>query len=116
MDEVELKRRTKAFGLRALRLVEVLPNSRTGRIASDQLGRSATSVGANYRASCRARSRAEFLSKLGNVEEEANESCFWLEIIIESGLMPAKKVTARLNEGNQLVAIIFASRRTVKGR
>ena len=116
MDEAELKKRTKAFGLRALRLAEALPNTRTGRIASDQLGRSATSVGANYRAACRGRSRAEFLSKLGNVEEEADESCFWLEIIIESGLIPAKKVTELLKEGNQLVAIISASRRTVKGR
>jgi four helix bundle protein len=116
MDEIELKKRTKAFGLRTLRLVEALPNSRTGRIVADQLGRSATSVGANYRASCRARSGAEFLSKLGNVEEEADESCFWLEIIIDASLMSAQKVTALLNEANQLVAIISASRRTVKGR
>jgi four helix bundle protein len=78
------KQRTKKFALRVIRLVDSLPNRRSARVMGDQLLRSGTSVGANYRAACRARSRKEFCSKLGIVEEEADESAYWMELLIES--------------------------------
>jgi four helix bundle protein len=83
MDKEELKRRTKAFALRVMTLVDHLPNNSKGRVLGDQLLRSGTSLGANYRAACRSRSTAEFISKLGNVLEEADESAYWMELIVE---------------------------------
>jgi len=83
MDAEDLKERTKQFALRILKLVEALPNSLQGRTIAAQLVRAGTSVGANYRAACRGRSRAEFIAKIGIVEEEADESAFWLELIID---------------------------------
>ena len=109
MDKSELKLRTKTFGLRALKLVRHLPRDVPGRVVASQLTRSALSVGANYRSACRARSRAEFLSKLGIVLEEADESAHWLEIIIEDGMLPEKKSAALLQEANELTAIFFAA-------
>jgi four helix bundle protein len=91
-----------------------LPDSREGRILGQQLLRSATSVAANYRSACRARSRRDFLSKLGIVEEEIDESLFWLEFIAEAGLISAAKLKALISEASQLTAIFVASRRTVK--
>ena len=108
----ELKMRTKVFALRVLKLVDALPNTRGGRILADQLGRSATSVGANYRAACRARSKREFIAKIGVVEEEADESAYWLELTAESGAMSATKVQALLQESSELVAIMASSRIT----
>src|SRR6266571_1871525 len=87
MTEDELKKRTKQFALRILKLISALPNTTAGRTIGNQLARSGTSVPANYRAACRGRSKAEFISKLGVVEEEADESAFWLELIIEGGLL-----------------------------
>jgi len=112
MTEDELKRRTKVFALRAMKLVDALPRSSVGRAIGNQLVRSATSVGANYRAACRGRSKAEFLSKLGIVAEEADESVYWLELTIEGGLLPASRVDSLLREANELTAIMTASRRT----
>jgi four helix bundle protein len=114
MNKDELKQRTKAFALRVMTLVDHLPNSGKGRVLGDQLLRSGTSVGANYRAACRARSTAEFVSKLGNVLEEADESGYWMELIIEGGLIPAKRVQPLLTEANELTAIFFSSRRTTR--
>jgi four helix bundle protein len=111
MNEQELKRRTKQFALRILKLVSALPRSIEGRAIGNQLVRSGTSVGANYRAACRGRSKAEFISKLGTVEEEADESAFWLELIIEGGLLEKKRVESLLQEANELVAIMVASRK-----
>src|SRR5213082_553321 len=105
----ELKARTKRFALRVMTLVEALPNTVGGRVIANQIMRSATSVGANYRAACRARSRAEFISKIGVVEEEADETAFWLELIIDDKILPQKKITPLLNEANELVAIMAAS-------
>lgn len=110
--ETDLKQRTKTFALRVLKLIEALPNSRKGRIISDQLGRAGTAVGANYRASCRARSRAEFIAKIGVVEEEADESAYWLELIIEDGLLPLSKIEALRVEAVELTAIMASSRLT----
>jgi four helix bundle protein len=112
MDENELKQRAKQFALRVMKLVGALPKSVEGRAIGSQLVRSGTSVGANYRAACRGRSRNEFVAKLGIVEEEADESAFWTELIIESGLMKQGLVEPLLREANELVAIITASRKS----
>ena len=94
MDEDELKRRTKKFGLRIMKLVAALPKTPQGRTVGNQLVRAGTSVGANYRASCRSRSRAEFTARLGVVEEEADESASWLEMLREGELLKANLVNS----------------------
>ncbi len=91
MDEVELKGRTKRFALQVMRLVGSLPKTVEGRVIANQLLRSATSVGANYRAACKGRSKSEFIAKLGVVEEEADESAYWMELIIEGNTNYEKK-------------------------
>jgi|ERR1051326_378090 four helix bundle protein len=116
MTESELKQRTKAFALRVIKLTSVLSKDFVGRRLGDQLLRSGTSVAANYRAACRARSKADFVNKLAVAEEEADESVFWMELLVESGLVPGRRMEKLLDEANQLTAIIVASRRTVKGR
>ena len=116
MDKDELKGRTKQFALRVLRLVEALPPTQTGHVVGNQLLRSATSVAANYRAVCRARSQADFVHKLGIVEEEADESLFWLELVVEANLMPASRVEELIQEADELTAIFVASRKTARGR
>jgi len=113
MTERELKQRTKAFALRALKLIDALPETRSGRILANQLGRSGASVGANYRSACRSRSSAEMASKLAVVGEEADESAFWLELISEHGLLPPPKVEPLHREAGELTAIMVASRRTI---
>lgn len=110
MTSKDLKERTKQFALRALALVDALDRSRSASVIANQLARSGTSVGSNYRAACRARSRAEFIAKLGVVEEEADESAFWLELVIARGLLPAARVEPLLQECTELVAIMAASR------
>lgn len=92
MNAEAMKLRTKAFALRVLKLVESLPATTPGRIIGNQIGRCATSVASNYRAACRARSKAEFIAKLGIVEEESDESLFWLEMIEEAELLPAARL------------------------
>jgi four helix bundle protein len=116
MTEHELKNRTKAFGLRVLKLIDSLPRTRTGNILAGQLGRSGTSVGANYRAACRSRSTAEMISKLSIVEEEADESGFWLELISDHGLIAFAKLAALQTEVGELTAIMVASRKTLLAR
>jgi four helix bundle protein len=88
VDAEELKIRTKQFALRVIRLVEALPNTRISNTIGNQLLRSGTSVGANYRAACRGRSRPDFVSKVGIAIEEADESLYWMEMLIESGILP----------------------------
>src|SRR3982750_2926777 len=100
----ELKR-TKQFALRILTLLDNLPNMIGGRAVANQLARSATSVGANYRAACRGRSRAEFASKLGTVAEEADESLYWLELIRDGRILAEAKISALLKEADELTAI-----------
>ena len=116
MTEPELKSRTKAFALRVLKLIDSLPDTRSGRVLAGQLGRSGTSVGANYRSACRSRSVPEMISKLSVVEEEADESAFWLELIGDHGLMASVKVAPLQREAGELTAIMVASRRTLAGR
>lgn len=116
MDAEELKKRTKQFALRILKLVAALPNNLQGRTVGGQLVRSGTSVGSNYRAACRGRSKAEFIAKLGIVEEEADESAFWLELIIEGSLLKAELVQPLLDEAHELTRIVASSRITALDR
>ncbi|PYI92314.1 MAG: four helix bundle protein [Verrucomicrobia bacterium] len=104
-----LKARTKDFAIRVFHLVEALPKSLQGRAVANQIIRSGTSMAANYRAACRARSRAEFIAKIGVVEEEADEMLFWLELIIETGLLPLTKLKPLLREADEIVSIMAAS-------
>jgi four helix bundle protein len=112
MTTVELKARTKEFALRVIRLVDTLPNTVKGRAIANQIMRSATSVAANYRAACRARSRAEFIAKIGVVEEEADETAFWLELIVDSSIRTEKQIGPLHEEASELVAIMAASRKS----
>jgi four helix bundle protein len=112
MDADELKWRTKEFALRTLKLVGALPKTIEGRAIANQLVRCGTSVAANYRATCRARSRSEFIAKLGVALEEADEAQLWLELIIAGKLLPAKRVQPLLDEANELVAIFVSSRKS----
>src|SRR6266540_4429223 len=112
MKSAELQERTKSFALRVLNLIERLPNTIGGSVLANQVARSATSVGANYRASCRARSRAEFASRLGTVAEEADESLYWLELIRDGNFVPEKKLASLVSEADELTAIFTAGRRT----
>jgi four helix bundle protein len=116
MDEKEFKDRTKKFGLRVIRLVESLPNPRTADVIGKQLLRSATSVGANYRAACRGKSTADVIAKLGIVEEEADESLYWMEMLIEAGLVSASKLSDVTKEGDEIVAMTVASIKTLRQR
>jgi four helix bundle protein len=115
MDENLFKRRTKQLALRISKIVEGLPKSRTADVLGRQLIRSGTSIGANYRAACRGKSTADVIAKLRIVEEEADESAYWMELLIESGLIPE----ARLNlsqETNEIIAMTVASIRTLQKR
>jgi four helix bundle protein len=112
MNEREIIARTKQFALRIMKLVGALPKSIQGRAIASQLMRSGTSVPANYRAACRSRSKAEFIAKLGTVEEEADETAFWLELIIEGSLLTAAQIQPLLTEAGEIVAITAASKKT----
>lgn len=112
----DLKERTFAFSLRILRLAESLPNTMAGITIAKQVIRSGTSVGANYRAAKRAKSNRDFIAKMGTVEEECDETIFWIELAVAHGCVAAEKVEGLLAEANELLAITVASIRTAKGR
>jgi four helix bundle protein len=116
MTQDELKKRTKAFALRVIGLVESFPHTNLGRHVGGQLTRSSTSVAANYRAACRSKSTADFIAKMGTVEEEADESAFWIEFAVDAGLSNLERVAELLDEANQLIAIFVASINTARGR
>jgi four helix bundle protein len=117
MTPTELKARTKTFALRIIKLTRAIPKSDdAGRVLARQIVRSGTSVAANYRAGCRARSQAEFIAKIGTVEEEADETALWLELLVESGIMSERKLSALLTEANELTAIMASSRKTAAGK
>lgn len=111
-----MKERTKKFALRILDLADALPHSRSGNVIAGQITKSGTSVAANYRALCRAKSRADFINKTSVVEEEADESALWLELVIDRSLLPVRRVKPLLNEANELTAIFVASRKTAVAR
>jgi four helix bundle protein len=110
----EMKKRTKKFALDIVDFVSKLPKSQTAYVLGHQLLRSGTSVGANYRASCRAKSKADFISKTSIVEEEADETGYWLELLIESGISKGDEINSLLDEANQLTAIMVASLKTAR--
>lgn len=114
MTEAELKKRTKEFAKQIIELCRSLPNNREGRLVGDQLFRSGTSVAANYRAACRSRSKAEFISKLSVVVEEADETVFWLEILKEMKTLESSLLDDLTKESDELVAIIVSSIMTAK--
>ena len=116
MNQGELKARTKRFGVQVIGLVDSLPRTAAGRAIGNQLIRSGTSVVANYRAACRGRSKTEFIAKLGVVIEEADESAFWLELIVESGMLEPESVSPLHHEAEELTAIFAASVRTAKSK
>ena len=114
MNSTSMKTRTRAFALRIIRLVAVLPNTPAGRVIATQLCKAGTSVGANYRSACRARSKTEFIARMGVVEEEADESGYWLELLADSNMVDPKLISGLLDEANAITAIVAASRKTAK--
>jgi len=114
VNEEEMKKRTKEFAKEIIKLCRKLPNTREGKLVGDQMFRSGTSVAANYRAACRGRSKAEFISKLAIVEEEADETLFWLELIQEMDILNEPLIESLMKECDELIAIIVTSIKTVK--
>ena len=114
MKKEDFLQRTRAFGLRAIRLVEKLARNQTAQILGRQLLRSGTSVGANYRAAVRAKSRADFISKMGTVEEECDEAIYWIEMLVDAGLIKLAAVADLIDEGNQILSIVVASIKTAR--
>ncbi len=114
MDQEEMKNRTKEFAKRVINLCRQLPETREGRLIGNQIFRSGTSVGANYRAACRGRSKAEFIAKLGIVLEEADETLYWLEILSETKVVKANLLKPLMKEADELVGIFVASLKTAK--
>ncbi len=114
MEQRDLKERTKSFALKVIKVVEMLPKGKTSDILGNQLLKAGTSVGANYRAACRAKSSADFISKMGIVEEEADETIYWMELLINSGLVPKEDLIPLLDEADQIVAITVSSIKTAK--
>jgi four helix bundle protein len=110
----QLRDRTKAFALRIVKLFRALPRAVEAQVIGKQLLRSGTSVAANYRAACRARSKAEFIAKIGIVLEEVDESVLWIEMLIDAAILKKERVDPLLNEARQLTAIFTASRQTAK--
>ncbi len=111
----DLRIRTKAFALRVMRLVDSLPVKRSCDVIGKQLLRSATSVGANYRSACRGRSPAEFIAKMGIVEEEADESAYWMELLVEGDVVKQEVLADLQAEAGEIVAMVVASIRTARG-
>ncbi len=116
MDAEEFRNRTKAFALRVVRLVEALPRLPTADVLGRQLIRCGTSVGANYRAACRARSPKDFVAKMAIVEEECDEAIYWMELIVEAGLMEDKRVTDLRKDANEILSMVVSSIKTARSR
>ena len=114
MKKEEFLLRTKRFGLRVIRLVASLPRSPIATVLGNQLLRSGTSVGANYRAAVRGKSRADFVSKMGTVEEECDEALYWMEMLIESGSLRPKLAGGLMKEGEEILSIVVASIKTAR--
>jgi len=114
MGQKNLKQRTKLFALAVINFVELLPKRRTAEVLGRQLLRSGTSAGANYRSACRARSAADFISKMTIVEEEIDESIYWMELLLESGIIQLRDIEALMKEANELLAITVASIKTAR--
>jgi four helix bundle protein len=115
MNSDDMKKRTKAYALAIIRLVQSLSATPTARLIGNQLLKCGTSVGANYRASCRAKSLPDFIAKMGIVEEEADESLYWMELLVDSSVVLPTAVSELCDEGNQLVAIVVSSINSARG-
>jgi four helix bundle protein len=116
VNEQQFKDRTKQLALRVIRMVDVLPKNLAAQVIGKQILRSATSVAANYRAACRGRSNASMIAKLDIVLEEADETLFWLELLVESGLMPDKRLADLTSETNEITAMVIASLKTLRAK
>jgi len=116
MDEQTFKQRTKRFGLAVIKLVEALPRNRTAEVIGRQLLRAGTSVGANYRAACRGKSASDVVAKLSIVEEEADESIYWIELLVEAGIVAPNNAEVLKKEANELLAMTVASIKTLRSR
>lgn len=116
MNEEEFKRRTKQLGLRVIKVVEALPKNLVTEVIGKQLLRSATSIGANYRTACRAKSAPDIINKLKMVEEESDETLYWLEMLIEAGLIPQPRLADLMSETNEILAMTVASLKTLRQR
>ena len=114
MIKKELLQRTKSYALRVIKVVQALPHDGVAAVLGKQLLRAGTSVGANYRAACRARSAADFIGKLKIVEEEADESLYWMELLVESSVMPLRRLAALMREGDEILSIMGAAIRTMR--
>jgi four helix bundle protein len=115
MNPEDMKRRTRAFTLRVIRLAESLPNTPTAKVIKNQMLRCGSSVGANYRAACRAKSKPDFVSKMGTVEEEADESIYWMELLIDAEIVTRSRIADLLDEADQILAIVISSIKTARG-
>lgn len=111
----DLRGRLMMFGLRVIRMVEALPQSKAADVAGGQLIRCATPVGANFRAACRAKSKANFIAKLKIVEEECDECMYWMEVLVKGGLIAERRVSGLLQEANEILSIVVASIKTARG-
>src|SRR3989338_7289580 len=116
MNEQEFKERTKRVGLEVIRLIEGLPKGHTADVMGRQLLRSATSIGANYRAACRGKSGSDLLNKLGTVEEETDETLYWLELLAETKIVPASRVASLMSDAEEVLAMVVASIKTLRLR
>ena len=116
MDANQFKQRTMAFGLRIIRLVTSLPNSAVNQVVGRQLLKAGTSIGANYRAACRARSRADFVGKMKISEEECDESLYWLEILVKAGALEVGSAAALMKEGNEILSLLVSSIKTARSK
>ena len=112
----DLKKRTRAFALRVIKMCEALPKGRTSDVIGRQLLRSATSVGANYRAACRAKSKADFVAKMGIVEEECDECLYWMELLVDAGLVKQARLSELIREAHELLSITISSIKTARRR
>jgi four helix bundle protein len=111
----EMKTRTRAFALRVIRLANSLPNTPAGNVIRNQMVRCGASVGANYRAACRAKSKPDFISKMGTVEEEADETMYWIDLSIDAGLMKQRRVQGLIDEANEILSVVVSSINTARG-
>ena len=116
MDEQQFKDRTKRLALRVIRMADTLPKQTTAQVIGKQVIRSGTSIGANYRAACRGKSVADVLAKLAIVEEEADETLYWMELLAETGLIPESKLADLMRETNEILAMTVASIKTLRSR
>ena len=116
MDKIELKNRFKQFALRIIRLCQSLPKDKTADVIRGQLLRDGTSTGANYRAACRAKSTADFINKLKIVEEELDESLYWMELLIEAEILKEHLLNDLMKEGDELLSIVVSSIITARGK